>query len=408
MRFYALLLLILFFSSSASLLAQDATKLEAERKALLKDIKQTSKLLSSTRNTQATAIDEFYTIQRQIEQREKLIRTLQKETNEAAIIMEQSAMAVDSLELDIEKLKIEYSAMIRQAFRSKVSHNEWVFLFSAESFNQALKRWRYIQQYDEYRKKQVHLILETQTALKAQIRALETNKNKQEQLILSEEAQRSEMEAALAYKGKILSQLKKDEYQISGLLRQQKRAHERLNQAVESVIVANIGEQEDKDEMATAKTKTNTNVTPTKNISADVSYQFTINKGKLTWPIQNGIITRYFGDQAHPIHKKIRINNNGIDIRARSDRTVFSLFEGIVTAIQIVPGYQNTLILQHGDYYSVYSNLQSLKVKKGDIVLAQQAIGEVGINNQKDYPELHLEIWKGKKRLNPFGWLKRL
>ena len=145
-----------------------------------------------------------------------------------------------------------------------------------------------------------------------------------------------------------------------------------------------------------------------KKLSPTISYEFIKRKGQFNWPIQQGVIVRYFGNQPHPIHRKIVINNNGIDIKARSNPTVFSLHEGIVKAIQIVPGYKNTLILQHGDFYTVYSNLESVKVKKGEIVLAQQAIGIAAIPAQKEQAELHLEIWKGKQRLNPFSWLRKL
>jgi len=391
--------------SSTILLAQDAEELEAERTSLLKDIEVTSKLLNSTRKSQAAVIDEFYTIQRQIGHREKLIGTLQKEIQTSALTMEYSALLVDSLELEMVKLKEEYAAMIQQAFRSKMGNNDLLFLLSAKSFNQALRRWRYIKQYDEYRKKQLYLILETQTDLKTQIRQLELNQYKQEELLLFEEAQKRAVESELSYKGTLLNRLKEDEQQISVLLNQQKQAHERLNNAVAALITADISEKEE-------KPKTNTESTTSKpvkqELSADLSYRFAMSRGKMDWPISKGVITRYYGSQVHPIHKKILINNNGIDIRARSDKTVFSLYEGLVTAIQIVPGYRSTLILQHGEFYSVYSNLETVNVKKGDIVLTQQALGKVGIGHQKEYPELHLEIWKGKKRLNPFGWLKKL
>jgi len=391
--------------SLPTIFAQDAKDLEAERTSLLKDIEQTSQLLNSTRKSQAAAIDEFYTIERQIDQRGKLIETLQSEIQTSTFTMEYSALMVDSLELEMKKLKEEYAAMIQQAFRSKMGNNDLLFLLSAKSFNQALRRWRYIKQYEEYRKKQITLILEKQRALKTQIRQLELDKNKQEELLLFEESQKVAVESELSYKGTLLARLKADEQQISLLLRQQKQAHERLDNAVVALIAADISQNEDTSKNRGAET---TDKTENKELSIDLSYQFAMNRGKLEWPIANGVITRYYGSQVHPIHKKILINNNGIDIRARSEKTVLSLYEGLVTAIQIVPGYRYTLILQHGEYYSVYSNLEIVNVKKGDIIMTQQAIGKVGIGHQKEYPELHLEIWKGKKRLNPFGWLRKL
>ena len=136
--------------SLPAIFAQTAQDLEAERTAILKDIEQTANLLNSTRKTQAAAIDEFYTIQRQIGQREKLIKTLQREIHNSVLTMEYSALLVDSLEIEMEKLKEEYAAMIQQAFRSKMGNNDLLFLLSAKSFDQAFRRWRYIKQYDEY------------------------------------------------------------------------------------------------------------------------------------------------------------------------------------------------------------------------------------------------------------------
>ena len=127
----------------------------------------------------------------------------------------------------------------------------------------------------------------------------------------------------------------------------------------------------------------------------------------MTWPVKNGLITRHFGKQSHPIHKQVQITNNGIDIRATADNLVAAIFDGQVAGTQYVPGYQNTLIIQHGNYYSVYSNLEKVNVKKGDKVESGQLIGLVGKNSQNGTLEVHLEIWKGKQRMNPAVWLSR-
>ncbi len=404
MKYKAFLIIFLFSAILLDLYAQEVSTIDAQEKRL-EEMERTATLLTATRKNKAAIIDEYYVLQEQIDQREKLTNSIQQEINYAARKMERSALAVDSLELELDKLKIEYDRMIRQAFRAKASNNELLFLFSSDSFEQALKRWRYMMQYGAYRKKQIRLIFETQAVLKEQISDLEKGKSQQERLLKSEESQNLAIQKAIGTKSKLLKKLKKEERFIAAILKEQKKAHEALNEALSTVIFDDIGpETSDTDFKETSVAPS----PPKKTLSNTITYQFSQNKGKMPWPIKNGVITRYFGNQAHPIHKKIVINNNGIDIKARSNRTVVSLEEGIVTAIQVVPGYLNTLILQHGDYYSVYSNLETIRVKKGDIVLAQQAIGEVGINPRKDYPELHLEIWKGKIRLNPVKWLAPL
>ena len=404
MRYKVFPIFFIFSLIIIELCAQEVSPVDAEKKRL-KEMERTATLLKTTRKNKAAIIDEYYALQQQIDEGGTVIKKLQQQISKANNKMEMSALAVDSLELEIDKLKVEYTTMIRQSYRSKIGNNELLFLFSAESFTQALKRWRYIQQYGEYRQKQVRLILEVQSDLKRQINDLELGKIEQERLLKSEESQHQTIQTAISAKSELLDKLKKDERFIAALLKEQKEAHEALSQALSSVILDDISEEKDKTSFPELAEDS---PPPKKTLSATITYQFAQQKGKMDWPIQNGVITRYFGNQPHPIHKKIVINNNGIDIKARSSKTVFSLEEGIVTAIQIVPGYLNTLILQHGDYYSVYSNLETIKVRKGDIVIAHQAIGEVGINARKDYPELHLEIWKGKNRLNPIRWLKSL
>ncbi len=396
--------LISFYPIDLNAQEVDVSPIDAPEKRL-KEIERTATLLTTTRKNKAAIIDEYYALQQQIDQGDEIIKKLQQQIYRATQKMERSALAVDSLELDIDKLELEYATMIRQAFRSKIGNNELLFLFSAESFTQVVKRWRYIQQYGEYRKQQIRQILDTQSALKKQIKDLELGKTKQERLLKSEASQYKAMQAAINTKSVLLNSLQKEERFIVSLLKEQKLAHEALSRVLSSVIIEDIDTEKDKTNLSEITTSS---PPPKKILSPTIRYQFAQRQGKMDWPIQNGVITRYFGNQRHPIHKKIVINNNGIDIKARSNRTVFSLEEGLVTAIQIVPGYLNTLIVQHGDYYTVYSNLETIKVKKGDIVLAHQAIGEVGINTRKDYPELHLEIWKGKIRLNPMRWLKPL
>jgi len=394
--------IVLFIISFTSFLTAQAQTAEE----LMEDIQRTTQLLTHTLKNQTDALDSYFALQRQLEQRAKLIQSIQSEITSIAADVEQSAIAVDSLEIEMSLLQEEYAIIMRQAFRQKKSRNDLLFLFSANSLNQALKRWRYLQQYQAYRKKQIQLLLEAKLVLQGKIKELSNNKSRQEQLLLAEENQIESTHEAMQLKGTLISQLRKEQSTINKLLEEQKQAHQWLSESISSAIKSDLDEKtENKSEIEEG---TSSKKKPKDYLSTNLTYEFIQRKGGLVWPIKNGIIVRHFGSQPHPIHKKIRIDNNGIDIRARSSASVYALFDGIVTAIQVVPGYKNTLILQHGDFYSVYSNLEIVKVKKGDVVLGQQVIGTAGIPPQKSDPELHLEIWKGKQRLNPFPWLKKL
>ena len=294
-------LLILFFIFSLGEMntyAQEESPIDAQEKRL-KEMERTATLLTTTRKNKAAIIDEYYVLQEQIDQREKLTKTLQQQINKTTIKMERSALAVDSLELELDKLKIEYATTVRQAFRSKIGNNELMFLFSANSFDQAFKRWRYIQQYGEYRKKQIQQIMETQAVLKEQITDLDQGKYQQERLLQSEESQNKSIQEAIGAKTKLLNKLKKEERSIVSLLKEQKKAYEALNQALSSVILEDIATETDDD----IEEELIENPQPKKSLSKTISYQFAQQKGKMDWPIQNGVVTRYFGNQPHPIHK---------------------------------------------------------------------------------------------------------
>lgn len=396
---------------SVALVAQNRQDLTEKRQALIKEIDRAAKLLSTTKKDKKTALDQFYTIRRQVEHRAELIETLQKEIEFSNQSLDRTSGAINSLQQDMTRLEMEYGEMARQAYRSKMNDSKLLFLFSAKDFRDGLKRWRYIQQYDEYRKKQANLILETRASLSDKLNGIAIKQAELEDLLATNEKQQQLLEKELGRKNNLLKTLKADESRISRLINRKRSAHRKLSLAIENIIAKEIKSRIVSDRV---------NVTPSKknNKASEVKYKdsktitslstaFRKRKGKLTWPVKNGLITKHFGKQKHPIHKQVQITNNGIDIRATIDNLVVAIYEGEVVGTQYVPGYQNTLIIQHGNYYSVYSNLEKVSVLKGDKVRNEQLIGIAGKNNQNDKLEVHLEIWKGKQRMNPAIWLSR-
>ncbi|MEM1123164.1 MAG: peptidoglycan DD-metalloendopeptidase family protein [Bacteroidota bacterium] len=405
-------LLMYFFLvvSTTILFGQSRQDLTAKRQRLIAEIGQANKLLSITKKDKKNALSQYYALQRQIRQRQQLIETLEKEIALSDKSIERTQGAIEALQSDMFRLEKEYGEMARQAYRYKMSNNKWLFLFSSEDFSDGLKRWRYIQQYDDYRKKQAGLILETRTSLTEKLNGIEIKKAEQQDLLATAEKQQGLLESELTQKNKLVSGLKADETRISRLITRKRVAHRKLSVAIEKIISAEISNRT----TATKSTKASKNTTKAKKLSsaeskkiAASSSDFRRRKGKLAWPVQNGIITRHFGKQSHPIHKQVQITNNGIDIRATSNNKVLAIYKGQVAGFQYVPGYQNTLIIQHGNYYSVYSNLEQVIVKKGETVRSGQLLGVASKSNQDDFLEVHLEIWKGKQRLNPAVWLKR-
>ncbi len=409
-RCFRLIIGLLFGVIPFLITAQNREELTEKRQKLLAEISQASKLLLNTKKDKKAALDQYYAILRQVHQRQELVETLQQEIDLSNQSIDRTSNAINALQFDMERLELEYGEMARQAYRNKVNDNKLFFLFSSEGLSDGLKRWRYIQQYDEYRKKQATLILETRASLTDKLNGMEIKKAELQDLLLTAERQQTLLQKELNLKDNLLKGLKADESRISSLISRKRVAHRKLSTAIENMIAKEIKSRVNKNRINTAPANSNSvnkkSNTSTANIATS-NKAFKQQKGKLAWPVQEGLITRHFGKQNHPIHKQVQITNNGIDIRASGNNKVMAIYSGVVAGIQYVPGYQNTLIVQHGDYYSVYSNLENVGVKKGMSINSGQQIGTAGKNNQNGYLEVHLEIWKGKQRMNPAVWLKR-
>lgn len=400
-----LITVILLFYIPLLIFGQDRKVLEEQRKQLIEEIEQTSNLLANAKKDKKAALDRFFVLQRQIKKRQQLINTLKEEL----VLTDASILRVDEvitfLSNDIDRLKEEYSQMLRIAYRHRKSQSFLVFLFSARNFNDAFRRWQYIRQYDRYRKRQAEVIVATQESLRERASSLVARKEEKQKLLASSVRQQSLLSAELKEKDAILSSLKENEAQLADVLKKQQADHQALNDAIEKIIVAEMAKRRKaaRSSEALAKRKAESEAADGKAVASNLVANFRKNKGRLPWPVQEGIITKNFGTQPHPTLKGIQISNNGIDIETNNGATVFAIFDGEVVGVQFIPGYKTTVILQHGQYYSVYSNLEDTFVKRGEQISASQRIGKVG----GEKPELHFEIWREKQRLNPVHWVNK-
>ncbi|MBI5915413.1 MAG: peptidoglycan DD-metalloendopeptidase family protein [Bacteroidetes bacterium] len=399
-------LFVLLLASSAGFAQQSRKELEDKRKKLLKDIEQTSNLLKQTKEDKEATLSRYVTLQKQINKRSQLVETLQAEMQYLLENMERTSTVVIALNDDIERLKAEYTEMARHAYRQRLTHSKWLFLLSAKSFNDAFRRWQYLRQYDRYRQKQARLILGTQQTLLDKIKALEDRKIEKENLLSSEKRQSEILGLEMTAKNRLLEELKGDESRLAHDLESKRAAATKLNNAIEKIIREEMERVRREERLAAAATTPGKTATPTATPeAASISKDFQNNRGNLPWPVKNGVITGYFGRQSHPTIQNIEIENNGIDIRTDPGAQVRSVFEGTVVGTQFIPGYDYMVILQHGSYYTVYSNLEEVSVKKGDKVAIRQALGKVNTNRNTNTSEVHFEIWKEKSRLNPQDWV---
>ncbi len=400
---FLMLALLLPLAGFAQLSRKD---LEDKRKKLLKEIEHTSSLLKETKQSREVTFSRFVTLQRQIGKRQQLIETLRDEVHFLLENTERTTNVVQALTDDIERLKLEYAKMARHAYRQRLGRTNWLFIFSAGNLNEAFRRWQYLRQYDRYRQKQARLITETQKTLLDKIAALEHRRTEKVRLLSAQQRQTQLLDYEKEDKNRLLQDLKGDEARLAKDLEKKRTAAEKLNAAIEKIIRAEVERARKLNEKPSIAATPGKPAVPsaTPETSA-VGKEFSGNRGSLPWPVKNGVITGSFGRQKHPDIPTIEIVNNGIDIRTDQGSPVRAVFDGTVVGTQFVPGFDYMVILQHGNYYTVYSNLEEVSVKKGDEVKIRQNIGKVSTDTKTNTSEVHFEIWKEKTRLNPADWV---
>ncbi len=410
------LALFLVLGTSPTLSAQNNKRddLESKRKKLLEEIDKTNQDLSKTRQIKSQALKAVVDLQKQVSRREEVINTLQNEIELTEESIERSNVVLVSLNSDVERLKQEYAQMMRVALRNKLDQSYLLFLFSASNLNEALRRWQYIRQYQRYRKRQAKLIVETLATLKAKSTAQAAKIKGKSNMLATAESQKVALATELTEKDQTLKTLKNDEKSLVKELKAQQDAHRKLNAVIEGIIQQEMAARRKKNRSAESILPKNTNEgernEPVKRISeappspeeVAANGSFAARRGRLPWPVEQGTLVRGFGAYRHPKYKDVTLNNSGVDLRGGNNNRVRAVHEGKVVGAQYIPGFDYTVIIQHGAYYTVYSQLSEIVVKRDDQVIARQDIGRVSTEK----PEMHFEVWRDKQRLNPRSWIE--
>lgn len=425
-----IVLLLVWLMLPLAAFAQSKKELEEKRKKIIRDIQSTERMIQKTAKTKEATYDRYLALQSQIESREALIQNLEAEIRAAEEGIERNQVVIGSLTGDINKMREEYGRTVRNAFRRKTLSNPLLYILSAESLNQAFRRWLFLRKYDERRREQAEAIRFTQEMLSKKSASLEDTRLEKENLLISIQGQKSTLTGELSEKNSMLKDLSKDESRLKSDLEKKQAAHEALNNAIENVIQEEVRKRVEEarskpkpavpkpeasekpvlESPATPKSERTKPAVAEAKPRADedaLSFNFRKSKGRLPWPVENGFVSRGFGTQKHPTLKNIEITNNGVDIRTEEGATVRCVADGKIAGVQFVPGHDYTVIVQHGDYYTVYTNLASTTLSKGDEVRAKQSIGQVTTNNITGASELHFEVWQQKERMNPALWIKK-
>lgn len=395
-----LIALVLLVTSVLFGTGQDRkTLLEQDKKQIENEIQYNTKLLEETKKTQKATLNQLVVIKKQINSREKLISNLNEEILAINDQININNDLLKELKSDLENLKKEYAAMIYFAHKNRNNFDRLMFIFSSDDFNQAYKRMKYFQQYSEYRKTQVQLIESTQDSIGSMLETLDSFKNERINLLRSVEHERSNLNSEKEQQNTTIQKLNQKEKELLATIKEKEKAAKKLQKEIEKIIAEEI----DRASKKTGTTKKGSyDLTPEE---LQLSSDFQTNKGVLPWPLERGIVSGGFGEHPHPVLKNVMTKNNGIDILTDENAKVRAVFSGEVTRVISVPNYNYVIMIRHGEFLTVYSNLAEVYVQKGDKVNTKQSLGSVHTDGKEAKTELHFELWQGKTLLNPSTWL---
>lgn len=398
-QFGYILLILLIFSPTFGQKKSSKT-LKKEQQKLEKKINFTKKLLGDAKNVASATIKELGIIDRQIDYRQELINNVNEQITDLNKLIMEYHSVIQSMQNDIARLKDQYREMIRFAYKKRNEYNNLMFIFSAENFNEAFKRIKYLRKIEEFRKNQIELIVKAEEKLKEKIAKLEAKKQEKEQLISLQDQEKLNFEKDKKLRNQTLQKLKSEESRLLAQLKAQNKRKRELSAAIKKAIEMELAKS--------VKNKTKTGFKPTKEMIL-TGKSFYGNKGKLPWPVEKGEITEKFGKNPHPVHANVFTYNNGVDISTVKGANVRAIYQGEVSSVLVIPGAGKVIIIAHGSYRTVYTNLKESYVKKGDKVKTKQLIGSLLPESNGKTSEAHFEIRQitadGIKNLNPAYWL---
>jgi septal ring factor EnvC (AmiA/AmiB activator) len=451
-------------ATAATMFAQnDKNKLQSRKLKIEREIIQVNRELEQTKQNKSANLNQLVLINKKIDKREDLINAIEQEVGSIESQVNDMSDTINRITANLKGLKDEYARLIYSTYRNRSAYNRLMFLFSSHNFNQAYKRLKYLQQYTEYRKSQVQSITETQRILANKKLELEKRKSSKLTLKHTQEQERNILANEKSLKDEKIKSLTSQEKNLLVKLRNNEVALNNLQLAIEKLVAEEIkkANQEkarkaalaaeterraraeadrkvkaktDADKKARAsaepgvketepaKAEPITRVDATRSTAAKAvpvksnSMSFTAedvaltgsfagNKGSLPSPVDRGSVISSFGEHPHAEFQNIKIKNNGIDISSVSGAKAKAVFEGEVSSVIFIANLNYVVIVRHGDYLSVYSNLEDVAVKKGDKVKIRQSLGTVSTGQGETKSRLHFELWQGTIVQNPASWL---
>jgi septal ring factor EnvC (AmiA/AmiB activator) len=411
------LFIIAFLTCSISGWSQTAQqKLEQRKEQIQKEIRTQEALLRSQNQKQKSILTEIIQQREKIRLRESLIRTTEKQAKILKDEMYTNQLEINQLRRALEKLKDDYAAMIVKSYKSRSEQSRAMFLLSSESFLQAYKRAQYMKQYASFRKTQGEDIKVKAEKLIVLNAKLDTQKVEKQKLLVEQEQERLTLQEEKAKQEKLSAAIQKDKKKIAQEIKKKQQESRDIERKIDRLIKEAIAEANRKAAAARKKANPKTTVAETRAIEKStsivltpeakiVSDNFKANKGRLPWPVATGQITQRYGDQPHPELSFLTVHSSGIEITTSSSSQARAVFGGEVYSIQYISPVQKSVIVQHGDFFSVYHNLSSVSVVKGEKVTLKQSIGTIRTSSETGKTVLKFLISQNSGYTDPQSWL---
>ena len=408
--------LLFFFGCFLSFTSFSQTKdeLKKQKTELEKEISYTTELLSKTKKNKTKSLNYLKVLESQIKSKEQLLITLHveitlinkqiKKTERSIIDTEESILKKAE---NLQNLKDEYAKMIYAAFKQKGSRNDLIFIISSDDFNQAYKRIIYLKQYTTFRKNQSQKIIASQEELTIKKEKLAQQKDRlieesatKSYLVSSKKDELESVNSTRDEKEQLVKKLSKSERLFKKKLQDKQKKSKELDDKLRKIIEEEI--RKSREEAKKKNGDDSFGLTPE---ALALSSEFNNNKGMLPWPLEKGIIVERYGKQKHAVFAGVETFNNGIDIATDKNSVVRVVFDGSISRIFFIKGEGKAILVNHGEYFTVYSGLKEVAVKVGDKVLSKEKLGVVLTQEVENKTELHFEIWKGYDKNDPSKWL---
>ena len=394
LRVLFLLLLVAVAVPALSQKPKTKAQLQKEKQQNLEKIKETEKILEQTSKIKKNTIGELSAIKQRINVQENLIGSIKSEINYLDNDIAENNEFIRALREDLKKLKKEYASMLYAAQKANNSATRLTFLFSAESFQQLVMRMQYMKQYSEKRKQQAAAITAVEEELSGQVKIIEGKRTEKNTLLGEEVKENNNLTTLKKKQNEVVKNLEKQEKSLKQDIEEIKKSLVALDKKINEII-----EEEARKAAAEAKAKSKSNT----NYVA-LSASFEDNRGKFSWPA-SGFVSLAFGRQSYPGLKGVVVDNDGINIQTQQNAAVKTIFNGEVKLVAFLPSIGNSVIIAHGEYFTVYSGLKDVYVKKGQKLTTGQELGHLQVNSD-GVSELRFQIRKSTTPLNPQLWLR--